>query len=414
MFKFQNKLEQWKRNTHNISSHEKLLTHQLGEAFDRLAHYNSTRQLVRSELYKGLETQIRQVTNGVEYGFHNDEKNCKPKPFYRVVFWNLEGKVSYESLLTLMKTHPIISRADIFCFAHSEIGMTRSENRNIIRSLALEKSFNYVSSCSYLHLNRFMDSPDKPNQLGIVGLSILTKYPLSHFRLIPIRNSFDPMKSVDKKIGCEKALIADLTLGTQKLMLVVLQLDQYSSPKDRAQQLDGILNELTEEEKKRPILVASDLQTTTYNTKTNARFTLNLINKIFRGFEYIAKEHHLNPQLFFDKAVFEKLAKHDFHYKDLNEMGKLSSQKPIVAFLQKTKWGHKVYTLLLKVLTTLFFSHHDLMSSRTDWFAGNAFIQVPLEPNAEKPRVVENYSLADSEILTHTPLVLDFTIQEHQ
>ncbi len=94
-------------------------------------------------------------------------------------------------------------------------------------------------------------------------------------------------------------------------------------------------------------------------------------------------------------------------------MGKLSSQKPISAFLQKTRWGYRAYTFLLKLLTTLFFSHHDLMSSRTDWFAGNAFIQVPLEPNAEKPRVVENYSLADSAILTHTPLVLDFAIQEH-
>ncbi len=31
----------------------------------------------------------------------------------------------------------------------------------------------------------------------------------------------------------------------------------------------------------------------------------------------------------------------------------------------------------------------------------------------DKARVVENYSLADSAILTHTPLVLDFAIQEH-
>ena len=353
------------------------------------------------------------MTNGVEYGFHNDDKNMPAKKFYRVVFWNLSGKISYDSLLHLIKTHPIISRADIFCFAHSEIGMTRSGNRNIIRSIALEKSYNYVSSCSYLHLNRFMDSPEKPNQMGIEGLSILTKYPLSHFRLIPIRNTFDPMMGEDKKIGCEKALIADLTLGTQKLMLVAFQLDKFSSPKERAVQLESVLTELTEEEKKRPILLASDLQTTTYNTKSNTRFTFNLINKIFRGFEYIAKEHHLNPQLFFDKAVFERLAAHDFHYKDLNEMGKLSSQRPIAEFLQKTRWSHKFYKGILKILTTLFFSHHDLMSSRTDWFAGNALIQIPNEPNAEKPRVVENYSLADSEILTHTPLVLDFAIQEH-
>lgn len=399
------------QKAHTVCMHEKLLSHQLNEALDRLNECRSMRQFLKHPLYQGLKDKIQSVIDGIEYGIYNDNKSFKSKESYRAVFWNLAGQLSYESLSQLMKTHPVISRADFYCFAHSEIGMAKSHNRNIVRSLALEKSYNYVSTCSYLHLNRAEQSTAKLNQLGIEGVSILTPYPLSSFRLIPMANTYDSIKGLNKKIGYEKALIADLNLGHKKIILVVAQLDVFSSPKDRVSQLNTILSQLTDEEKGRPILFAGDLQTTTYNTKSNFRFMLNLLNKLFRGFEYIAKEHHLHPELYFEKDVFSTLLKQGFHFDDLNEMGKLSSQKPILDFLKKTKWSNRLYGPMLKVITSLFFSHHDLMSSRTDWFAGNNKIHVASEPHAEKPRVIENYSLEHSEVMTHTPLVLDFSME---
>ena len=60
----------------------------------------------------------------------------------------------------------------------------------------------------------------------------------------------------------------------------------------------------------------------------------------------------------------------------------------------------------------LFFQKSDRLAFRPDWFVGNAQVRPATAVSAEKPRVVENYSLDDSQILTHTPLVLDFVMAE--
>jgi len=411
MLRWYNPLASQKRKAYTVQGQEKLFNHSFAEVFDRLAVYKNYRQLSRSELFQSVAVNLQKITDDIEYGFHGEDKMVDDKKFHRVVFWNLEGKISFEALSKLIEQHPVLHRADVFCFVNSDIGRSCSGNRNLVRGLALEKSFHYVSTCSFLHLNRMQHDPIKPDLLGIQGVSILSKFPITNFRVIPIANNFDPMRETSRKIGCEKTLLTDINLGGQKLLLLVLQLDQHSSPNDRARQLDNVLSMLTDEEKRQPLLITGNLQTTNYNTKSNLHFVFNLLNKIFRGFAYIASKHHLNPHLFFDKPVFDVLQKHHLHYDDLNEMQKLSWQKPVADFLWGDGFIKKISTIFVNLLAKLFFSHHDLMSFRTDWFVGNSSVVASQMPQSEKPRVVENYSLNDSNIITHTPLVLDFEIR---
>ncbi len=407
----QEKLDRWKRKDHPVHSLEKLLTHDLQEALVRFCDYPSSRALRKSDLYQGLHTKIDHVTNDIEYGFYHEDPLEKPKDFYRAVFWNLSGQVAYESLSAIIARHPLLHKADIFYFAHADIGRERSGHRNLVRTLALEKSYNYVSSCSWVHLSPDLNVDKKPMPLQLEGLAIMTKYPLSNFRLIPMAPTHDPMRGRHKKIGCEKALVADVTLCDQKLTAMALQLDEYASPRQRAVQLETALGALQEEEQKRPLLLGGDLQSTGYNTRGHLAFLLNTLNKIFRGIDYIAKEHHLNPHLFFDKPLFQVLANHGLHVQDLNEMNKLSTQKRIEDFLKDKGLSTRLMTRLLQGLKKLFFHTSDRLAFRPDWFAGNAPVRPAQAVSAEKPRVVENYSLDDSQILTHTPLVLDFVIE---
>lgn len=411
MISLSKKQDPTQRRTHNIYSNEMLLSHKLNEAFPLLYDVGSTRKLIRSDIYQGLEAQIRQVTNGVEYGFYNEDRLPKAKDFYRAVFWNLSGQLRYEGLVTLLKKHPLLNRADVFCFAHSDIGMARSENRNLIRSLALERSFNYVTLCSFLHLKTLPEGLPRQNLLGIEGISIMTKYPLAHFRAIPLRNTYDPMTGLDRKIGCEKALVVDMTLHNHKLTFVGGQLDRFSSPGQRAMQLGSILSQFQDEERNKPILFAGDLQTSTYNTKSNWGLLGSIVNRVLRGYDYIAEEHHLHPDVFFEKKLFDTFEKYGFRYEDFNEDGKASAQKELVELFQSGRWHTKALQGFARVLQKLFFKEHAQASLRPDWFAANEHVDVCQQHHSERARTVENYSLNDSQIITHTPLLLDFVIK---
>lgn len=409
MKKLEEKLNQWKRKAHNIYSQEMLLTHRMNDTLALLSNSRSKSHLERSQIYKGICSDIEKITFGVEYGFYNEETPSKSKEFYRAVFWNLKGQVTYQGLARLIKKHPLLNRADIFYFVHSDIGMARSENRNLIRSLALERSYNYITMCSFLHLNTWPEGP-RQNLFGIEGVSIMTKYPMANFRMIPLRNSYDPVKGKSKKIGCEKAMMVDLNLDHHKLTFMGVKLDAFSSPAQRVKQLKFVFDEMKDDEKDNPILFAGDLQSTTYNTQNHASLLLNVLSKVIRGFDLVATEHHAHPYLFFEKKLFDVFLQNRFHFESLNNLESSTIHLKLEEMVREKGWSTQFTRKMIQGLRRLFFSKHKDFALKPDWFAANERIQVAQAFHAEKPKLIENYSLNDSDVITHAPMVLDFEI----
>lgn len=391
----------------DIEPREKLLTHRLNDVLQVLSQFETSKSLYKSTIYKGIKKDLDKVLYGLEYGNYAEGiPDLSRKEFLRVVFWNLEGEYCYEAILENLKSHPILSKGDVFLFTNADIGMSRTSNRNIMRSLAIELFYNYVFCCSYIHLPKSED-PKLKNQFGLVGNAILTKHQISNHKILSLPNTTDTLKVGNPRIGNEKVLITDLNLGKKDFILKILthQLDVYSSQKQRVNQMKMIFDSIRGHLAGRPVFCGANLDTTTYDTRTPWNYKMSLLNKVLRGIDYIFEEHHPFPERYFDKDLFQKIINNQYSYEDFNSLGEFTWQKYFHEDQKFVGANDKFYSWLMKFIHKKIKLDH--FSLKTDWFYGNEQIRRSSSPHALRPKIVNNLSRAGHNIHTHYPIVVD-------
>src|SRR4030095_791396 len=103
------------------------LAHNLHPFFEKMARFQSTKDLKRSELYQKLGSEIEGVLNGFEA-----DQFAPPlpeKPFYGAVCWNIERGIEFEGILHTLENHPKLKEADVFLLPETDMGMIRSRHR---------------------------------------------------------------------------------------------------------------------------------------------------------------------------------------------------------------------------------------------------------------------------------------------
>lgn len=364
-----------------------------------------------SPIYAELGEEMENIVNGFEHGFYNDEPTtARPKKFYRAVFWNLEGEFNYRHLLDVIKNHPVLRRADFFLLANADVGMGRSQNANVVRSLALELNYNYVFTCSYLHLNLHPLVTFAPNELGLVGQAVMTPHPLAAFETVAIDPLADTMCREVKRIGCEKALIVRVALPYTDLDVVCAKLDSGSSPRRRARQIDAMFSRIGLKHKNQAVLCGAGLNTTTYDSRHAVPQFFSFFNKVLRGYDYICEEHHAFPEKYFDRRVFDAFERAGFHYADLNETGVPTLHCPFEELEVQGCIGKKISHMMVGLIRRFFYHGPEHLGLKVDWFSGNAPIRPSVQPQAEKPKVLANLYHDSQRISSHHPIVLDFEI----
>jgi len=412
--KFLEKLDKNFTNDENYPP-EKILNHKLSLEFEKLTHFENSKQLVKSKVFKSLENQLTDLIYGYEYGFYADKiKSTRRKSFLRAILWPLEYGENYNGILETLRNRALVRKADIYFLPSTDIGMARSGNRNVIRDLAIELGYNYFFVTSYLNLNNKVTNifNQNRNRLGLEGNAIMTRFPMSNLRYVSLDQFYDSYKGPIKKIGCEKAILVDLLVDKkQKLTVVCINAPEYSSPRQRCVSIKYVLSKIKSEElKTNPILLGGDLKTSTYNCKTELYFLLSVINKIYRGFDFIAKEHHNFPEEFFEKRLFEILNLRGFNYDQLNEMGKgcfhCKPQNVRPSFSQNKNNNNKISMIIKKILK----NHNEKLPYKYDWFAGNKFIKPSQSHQAERPKVISHLFFDGRVVSNHDPILLDFEI----
>lgn len=387
-------------------SGEQVLVHKFGQRLEILSRYPSFSKLENSKIYRSLHGEIEPLLEGHEFGCYADEARAAKKPFYRAVSWDLHHGKGYDGILEILKGHNLISKADLFLLPSVDLGMARTGNRNVARSLAMELELNYVFAPSYLHLQ----SEDRPNHVGLDGNAILSRYPLLNPRVIRLNNCSDTLKGVDKCLGHQKALMVDVALADQVVTVVCIHTDVLSSPRQRAAQLRRVLHLIEEERPPHPVLIGGVFNTSTYNAHTSVGLIAGLVNKMARGIDYIFEEHHTYPERHFDKPLFHALKNFRYHYEDLNELGQGTFHYTMDDIRTNPLLRQVIPGWLMRLIGKTMRRHGDKISFKMDWFAANDKVRASSHPHAEKPKVVTHLFDHYGRLSIHDALLLDFEI----
>lgn len=390
---------------------ERVLSHRLLPYFAELAKFDSLPKLFKSPLWTEVGPKVIDCLGGVEYGFYGDAAPLSRKRFLRAVYFNLNGEVSYDTLLETVRTHPILGSADVYFFVNADIGMARSGNVNMVRSLALEMSCHYVFVPTHFVMD---DDGVGANKLSITGLSVLSRFPVSEFQVYPMMTATDPLRGKNKKLGAPKALFVKIATPHAPLNVLLFSLDAISSPRFRARQMQSVLSHYEKLKMEIPLLVAGSWQTTNYNTRTSWRLFMSFLNKIVRDFDYIATEHHAYPERFFERRLFRYLEKIGLDFENFNQAGSATWHCRFEDLDVKRGLSLKVANSMIRMIKRFFYHGPDKIALKTDWFAASSQVVVSEDPQAEKPKVLPNHYSGGTIITQHHPMVLDFELKKGQ
>lgn len=242
-----------------------------------------------------------------------------------------EDKLDKKKLKEIKKQINILKNTDIFLLNEVDIGMPRTNYRNVAKDFAEMLGFNYAYGVEFVEVDPthlgledhewseenilFPDKEyvvDKARYKGFHGNAILSRFPLENVRIIRLPDYYDWYNTEKNKIanlevarrkaanlifdesvlreirrGSRIALLADVRVPGMKqpLTLISVHLENRVMPEFRYKQMKYLLDEI--KPIKNPIVLAGDLNTT---TKDGRPTTVGReIKKRITDLDYVAK-----------------------------------------------------------------------------------------------------------------------------
>jgi endonuclease/exonuclease/phosphatase family metal-dependent hydrolase len=265
-------------------------------------------------------------------------------PALRVALWNIERGLQFE-LIRLAFSDPdafrraaaqtratdssdaatvesqlrVLREADVIILNEVDLGMKRTDYRDVAGELARDLGMNYVFGVEFVEVDRLVDlgldpvqledpiqaqqmqeelRADPARYLGLHGSAILSRYPIERSRIVRLpvcHDWFDAelaeisalekgkrvaankifLERIEREVrrGGRMALIADIRvagLPADSVRVVNVHLENKCKPRCRAKQMDALLAQVKDTD--RPLIMAGDLNTTgADNTPTSIR-----------------------------------------------------------------------------------------------------------------------------------------------
>ncbi len=184
-----------------------------------------------------------------------------------VAAWNIERCKRVEDSADLLRA----IGADVVLATEMDYGMARSGQRHTTRDLAAELGFGYVYGVEFTELGTgdayetglFADTP---NDAGLHGNAILSRYPLSRPCLIPVTEDgtwFDSSLKGDGqyRVGARMAIAAQVETAGGPLTLAAVHYESESDAQGRADQTAVMLAGLAAQYGDGPCVIGGDLNT---------------------------------------------------------------------------------------------------------------------------------------------------------
>jgi endonuclease/exonuclease/phosphatase family metal-dependent hydrolase len=288
--------------------------------FAAFRSFRSTAEFASSHLYGRTREDINAALHTVHHGDFTSHR-APAKAQYRVLGWNIERGKELRGQIRALQQIPYLRDCDILLLTETDVGMARSGNVDVARTLARELGMHYAFVPCYLSLVKGSGTErwtEGENDLGLHGNAILSRYPIRDPYRIGLRNGIDKLKSSEQRLGTQTALGATIELPGLALPVACVHLDANSTQAHRASQMRAVLEALPAAG---PALVGGDWNTTTFDSSSAFRAIMGYWRCVFMGPARVIRGHFLHPYNWFEKELFDLLEHRGYDYRSCNKLG---------------------------------------------------------------------------------------------
>jgi endonuclease/exonuclease/phosphatase family metal-dependent hydrolase len=249
------------------------------------------------------------------------ESPAPAKNRYRFLAWNIERGTQFDGQLEMFRSHPYLSACDVLLITEADAGMARSDNRMVAEALAKELGMAQVFAPCYIALGKGSGVERHvhgENTFGLHGNAILSRYPISDVRVIPLENGVDKMAHNEKRVGRQAAVAARIDFPNLSVDAVSVHLDAQSTQRHRQDQMRSVLDALPSD---RRVILGGDWNTSTYDSSHALWAILGFWLRVLMGVDHVIRNHYLHPERRFERGLFRLLHERGFEYERSNRLG---------------------------------------------------------------------------------------------
>jgi endonuclease/exonuclease/phosphatase family metal-dependent hydrolase len=390
------------------------LDHELTPHFPALAEFDSTKTLAASSLYQQLRPEIERVlTHVAQEDFAPTEtrttRGTGAANVVRATAWNIERGKRLASIKRVLREHPVLRASDVLLLTELDYGMARTGNLDVAREIAQSLGMNYAFAPCYLALNKGSGveaDVEGENLQALHGNALLSRYPLRRVHAIPLPNGKDKMSGKEKRLGQQRAVVADVEHPAGEFRAVSLHLDAHSTQRHRYQQMRLVLDHLDRLEPRLPTLIGGDWNTSTYNSRRALYSIMGYARRVAMGVENVVKNHYPFPERWFERKLFRELERRGYVYRELNALGVCTLHYDVGDATVNTNMGDWIPQWCFWFINWALKKHEGRCSLKLDWFAGKEIKRAADAP----PLVVGELRDADGVLSDHDAIVLDFSL----
>jgi len=389
------------------------LEHELRPHFEGLARFNSTTECEDSELYRRLRPEIERVLTSVERVTHTPKPRETQSGAIRAAAWNIERGIHLDRIIDVLGQDPVLRDADVLYLTETDYGMARAGNRHVGREIADALGFSYVFAPCYLALNKGAgveaDAAGE-NTFALHGNALFSRHRIHRAHALALPNGKDKMVGREKRLGSQRAIIADIEHPAGMFRAVVLHMDAHSSQAHRHRQMRMVMDHVDTLEPSMPVLIGGDWNTTTHNASRALYSILGYVGRVLMGIRRALVHHYPHPDRWFERHMFRDLERRGFDYKSLNVPGGCTLHYSIEDLAANQNMGEWIPQWCFWFINWALEPQGGRCSLKLDWFAGRG-----IEASSEEgPAILEGLAGDGPPLSDHDPIVLGFTLADKE
>ena len=212
------------------------------------------------------ESELTAQLNDIR--FSSPYMTSSEKDSLKVVVFNAQRGRYLDEIEAYFTYHPILQDADIILFNELDIGMVRSGNLDTVKELSQRLQMNYFFGAEFVELTKGEKEERAvpgENRDALHGNAILSRFCLHDPYLLRLPLLYDWYDDYQQRLGSRNALFATIKNDAWEVGLVCTHLENNTSPRGRAEQMESILKKTAERFGASPVVIGGDMNTHTFD-----------------------------------------------------------------------------------------------------------------------------------------------------